>query len=270
MYRALLNAAYANIKSAQRGAHVVAAALAPYGEPPGGPRMRPVEFLRELLCLHGRALRPERCPDPAHLDVIDIHPYAVTPTQHAFNADDVSIADIGKLVRVLRAADRTRRILPRGPKPIWADEIGWESSPPDPAGVPLAREARYVSRALYELWLQGVSHVMWYEAHDLGAPARFEPYGGLFFKDGRAKDAALAFRFPFVALRGQGGVVTLWGRSPAPGHVAIEVERRHGWRRVLDLSPTRDGIFRSRLHLGSHLTLRARVRSVVSYPWSTG
>jgi hypothetical protein len=232
--------------------------------------MHPVQFLRELVCLRGRALRPERCPDPVHFDAIDIHPYAETPTRHASNADDVSAADVGKLSRVLRVASLTRRLLPRGPKPIWANEIGWDSSPPDPAGVPLAREARYLSQTLYELWRQGISHVMWYEAHDLGAPARFEPYGGLFFTDGRAKDVSIAFRFPFVALRGRGGIATIWGRAPAGGRVAIEVERRSGWRRLFVLTPSRGDIFYVRRRVGSHLTLRARVGSIVSYPWSTG
>jgi hypothetical protein len=270
IYRSLLNAAYANIKSAQPHAQVVAAGLAPYGDAPGIARMRPLEFLRDLVCLHGAALRPEGCPDPVHFDAIDVHPYAATPTHHAFNADDVSVADIGKLSRVLRVATRTRRALPGGPKAIWANEIGWDSSPPDPAGIPLAREARYLAQTLYELWLQGVSHVMWYEVRDVGAPARFEPYGGLFFRDGRPKVATLAFRLPFVALRGRRGITTLWGRAPAGRSVVIEVERRRGWHRLVVLTETHGGMFYALRRLGSHLTLRARVGSVVSYPWSTG
>src|SRR5207302_10899244 len=103
--------------------------LAPYGDPPGVDRMRPVAFLRELLCLHGARLRTERCPHPAHFDAIDMHPYAVTPTTHAINADDVSSVDLGRLSRVLRAAIRTRRALPRRQKPIWETELAWPSSP---------------------------------------------------------------------------------------------------------------------------------------------
>jgi hypothetical protein len=270
IYRGLLNAAYVNIKSAQPHAQVVAAGLAPYGDAPGVARMRPVQFLRGLVCLQGGALRPERCPDPPHFDAIDIHPYAVTPTHHAFSADDVSVADIRKLWRVLSVASRTHRALPAGPKPIWANEIGWDSFPPDPAGIPLTREAHYLARTLYELWQQGVSHVMWYEVRDVGAPARFEPYGGLFFRGGSSKPATLAFRFPFVALRARPGITTLWGRSPTRGPVAIEAERRGRWRRLLILRPTSGGIFYARRRLGSHLTLRARVGPVVSYPWSTG
>jgi hypothetical protein len=52
--------------------------------------------------------------------------------------------------------------------------------------------------------------------------------------------------------------------------VAIEAERRGRWRRLLILRPTSGGIFYARRRLGSHLTLRARVGPVVSYPWSTG
>jgi hypothetical protein len=41
--------------------------------------MPPVTFLRELLCLHGDRLRRESCPQPAHFDALDIHPYTLRP-----------------------------------------------------------------------------------------------------------------------------------------------------------------------------------------------
>src|SRR3954452_6773630 len=44
-YRKMLNAAYAGIKSARRGDRVVGPGTAPYGDPPGGERMRPLIFL---------------------------------------------------------------------------------------------------------------------------------------------------------------------------------------------------------------------------------
>src|SRR5205085_6547447 len=98
-YRSLLNAAWANIKAVQPHAYVLAAGLAPYGYPPGFNWMQPVQFLRELLCLHGAGLHPERCPNRAHFDAIDIHPYSLRPTIHAFNRDDVSVPDLGRLSR---------------------------------------------------------------------------------------------------------------------------------------------------------------------------
>ncbi|MBV9467355.1 MAG: hypothetical protein JO206_08600 [Solirubrobacterales bacterium] len=269
IYRGLLNAAYASIKSVQPKAYVLAAGLGPYGDPPGVARMRPVLFLRELLCLHGASLHPERCDAPAHLDAIDMHPYAFTPTIHAFNADDVSVPDLGRLSRVLQAALRTGRALPRGQKSIWVTEVDWSSSPPDSLGIPLAQQARYVALAFYQTWLQGVSHTFWYELLDPGGPAGSFTGAGLFFARGLAKPATVAFRFPFVALDDGNGVLTLWGRAPTAGVVTVEVARGGTWGPLTQLRTTRGGVFFARQRIGSHLTLRARLGAIASYPWSS-
>jgi hypothetical protein len=263
IYRGLLDAAYAGVKTVQPRAHVLAAGLAPYGDPPGVDRMHPVTFLRELLCLHGEALRRGRCPVRAHLDGVDVHPYALTPTIHALSPDDVSVPDLGRLGRVLRAAGRAHTVLPRGGKPIWITEIAWDSSPPDPAGVPVATQARYVSETLYEAWRQGTTHVMWYEARDLGHPAKSFTGAGLFYASGQPKPSALAFRFPFVAIRGPHGAATIWGRAPRPGAVTIEISRG-GWRRLARIRTTRGGIFYGRLRLSPHTALRARQGATTS------
>jgi hypothetical protein len=267
IYRALLNAAYAGIKSAQPHAYVLTAGLAPYGDPPGGARVRPVTFLTSLLCLSGPD--PQGCPNPAHFDALDIHPYALAPTIPAFNPDDVSVPDLGRLARVLLAAERTGRALPTGRKPIWVTEIDWDSSPPTPGGLSLGQQARYLSRAFYEFWQQSVSHVFWYEAVDPpGAHGAFSG-GGVFLRTGAAKPSAAAFRFPFVAIRSSGGLTTLWGRAPTVGPVTIEVVRSGGWRRLTRLPTTAGGIFYARRRVSPHLILRARVGTIASYPWPT-
>jgi hypothetical protein len=268
IYRGLLNAGYASIKSVQPRAEVLAAGLAPYGDPPGISRMRPVQFLRELLCLRGAGLHRERCPNPAHFDAIDVHPYALTPTIHAFNQDDVSVPDLGRLSRVLRAAERTGRALPHGRKATWVTEIGWDSSPPDPHAISTVQQARYLSLALYEAWRQGVSHVFWYEVRDPGGRPSSFAGAGLFFSGGQAKPATVAFRFPFVAIRGAGAITTLWGRAPRAGLVSVEVARHGRWRRLLRLATTSGGMFYLRRRLGSRLTLRARIGTTASYPWA--
>ena len=57
-YRVLLNASYGAIKAVNPGMLVVTGGTSPYGDPPGGPyppggaRVRPVQFWRELLCVH--------------------------------------------------------------------------------------------------------------------------------------------------------------------------------------------------------------------------
>ncbi|HEY3728957.1 MAG TPA: hypothetical protein VGL51_17390 [Solirubrobacteraceae bacterium] len=266
IYRRLLNAVYANVKRIQPKAYILAAGTAPYGDRPGGARMRPVTFVRELLCLHGAALRKGRCPDPAHFNALDHHPYALTPTIHAFNPGDVSVPDIGKLKRILRAAERTRRALPSGPKPIWITEIDWTSRPPDHAGIPLARQARYLSLAFYQLWRQGVAHVFWYLIHDI--PFRSLTGAGVYFGDGRPKPSAAAFRFPFAVVPGTGRMLTVWGDAPRAGMVTIERRKGRAWRALTRVRTTPDGIFYVRRRLSSKLILRARIDGGATLVWT--
>jgi hypothetical protein len=269
LYRDLLNAAYGSIKTVQPHALLMAAGFTPYGDPPGGFRMHPVAFLRALLCLDDR-LQPLACANPAHLDAIDFHPYSITPTVHAFNRDDVSVPDAGRLRAVLRAAERTHRLLPGGPKPIWETEIFWQSNPPDPAvKVSLATQARYLALTFYELWRTGVNHVFWFTIQDY--PALF-PGAGVYYANGRAKPSATALRFPFVALPGprRSRSVTLWGRAPSAGVVSIERATRHGYRRLFRLRTTRGGVFYARRRLAGHPALRAVIGHTASLRWSGG
>ena len=274
LYRGLLNAGYRNIKAVQPRAVVVAGGLAPYGDPVHVHtpprylnRMPPVVFLRELLCLHGARLKPERCPHPAHLDGLDHHPYGVSPTVHAISPNDAAVPDIGRLTRVLRAAQRLHRVLPRGPKSLWVTELDWDTNPPDPASrLSLTTQARYLSLAFYELWRQGVGHVFWFLLRDApySGPLRGS---GLYFLNGRAKPSASAFRFPFVAVRRHGATI-VWGRSPRRGQVLIQRRTGGTWRTLKRLRTRGGGIFYASLRLRRHLLLRAVQRGVDSRPFS--
>lgn len=136
----MLNAFYAGVKGVQPRATVVAASTAPFGDArPGGPRMAPALFFRELVSAS------------VHLDAIDHHPYSVGgPFRKALNRDDVSVPDLGKLTVPLRRAERAGRVLPRGRhKQVWITEFSWDSAPPDPEGVPMRRLAKWLPEALY-------------------------------------------------------------------------------------------------------------------------
>ncbi len=238
IYRALLNAFYAGVKSVSRNDVVLAAGTGPYGDPPGAPRdqMYPVQFYQELFCLTPDS---RACPSgPPHFDVLDHHPYAATPSLHARNAGDISVPDIGKIWQILRAAQRVHHALPAGPKSIWVTEIDWATIPPLDVTVP--RQTRFLSLSFYVLWREKVSRVFWYLIQDpLGQGNSFS-FGGLFSHDAVPKPAAAAFHFPFVAVGGHHGMVTLWGLAPHAGTVEIDVWRGHRWRTVLSL-PTSDG-----------------------------
>ena len=147
------------------------------------------------------------------------------------NPDDAAVPDIFKLARVLYAAERAAHVEPAGPKQLWVTEISWDSSPPDPNGVPIAEQARWLEQSLYVLWRQGVDTVLWLQIVDSPpVPSYGTTYqAGLYYLDGTAKPAAQAFRFPFVTRRLNRGKVQAWGRAPRGGGLVIEQQRRGRW-----------------------------------------
>lgn len=272
LYRQLLNALFRAVKGVQADNFVVSAGTAPYGDPqPGGRRIMPVRFMRELFCLRGARLTRSRCPDPARLDAISHHPYAIEgPLRHALNADDASIPDVGRITRVLRAAEHRKTVLPRGGKRIWVTEVSWDSSPPDPDGVPAQRQARWLEEAFYVLWLQRVDTITWFQVRDQAPVPSYAAtnQSGVFLRNGDAKPAATAFRFPFVTERSRGATVRAWGLAPGAGPVVIE--RKLGARWVVErrLRAGASRVFTSALRLPRGGTLRARVAGDVSLVWT--
>lgn len=270
IYRQLLNAFYGGVKSVSGSNLVVTGGTAPYGDGPGGARMQPVAFDRSLFCLRGSALRPTSCPDPPHLDVLSHHPYATGgPLQHAFNADDAAVPDVRKLARVLHAAERYGHVLPRTRKRLWVTEISWDSSPPDPHGVPIARQARWLEQSLYVLWRQGVDTVLWLQIVDSPPiPDYADSYqAGVYFLSRAPKPAAVAYRFPFVVQRLGHARVLAWGRAPAPGQLSIQVLDHGRWRTLRRLGVQAGEVFAPTLKLRGRATLRAQLGSQTSLTW---
>lgn len=189
LYRQLLDALYTAVKAVRPGDTVIAAGVAPNGEPAGVGRMTPVRFLRTMLCLEGGATRrrsastvhgapgqretqvssaasPRQthaaCPDAARFDVLAFHPLSfASPDRPASSSQDVAIADIAKVTGLLSRAARAGTALPRAAKPLWVTELNWESDPPAPHGVPPSLQALWISRALHRLWIAGVGLAEW-------------------------------------------------------------------------------------------------------------
>jgi hypothetical protein len=189
-------------------------------------------------------LQPESCPDPAHFDAIAADPYQVSsPTTRAFNIDDVSSPDLGKLTRVIKRASRLGRALPRGHKQLWVTEFSYDSRPPNPGGVSLATQARWLDEALYLFWKQGVSTVVWYLLRDQ-APT-FQPntyYSGLYFYGGAAKPSLEAFRFPLVVWP-SGKRAVVWGIAPRSGRLSVQRRVRSSWRTLFRLRASAGHVF---------------------------
>jgi hypothetical protein len=272
LYRELLNAFYGGVKGAQPGATVIAGSLAPFGDPPGGVRTRPVAFLRDLLCLDGGKLATVPCPDPAHFDVLSDHPIAVgPPEQPAVNALDVTTPDLGRLTPVLERAEATGRALPRGKKPLWVTEFWTDSSPPDPNGIPLAKQARWYEQDLYLFWRQGASMAICLQVRDApeGRSWSSSLQAGTYFLDGSPKPSRTALRFPFVAHRTGPFAVDVWGIAPRAGQVKVQVLRGGHWQTLTTVRAGGAGRpFTGSVKLLRFGRLRARLGGETSLAWT--
>jgi hypothetical protein len=284
-YRALVNAAAASIHAVDARNRVVAGALAPFGPPSGH---MPLDFMRKLLCMsRGKSPRPV-CNAKTTFDVWSHHPYTQGGPRHqAYWPDDVSIGDLGEMNRLLRAAVRAGNVVHSRPVAFWVTEFSWETRPPDPQGVPLARHARWTSEALYRMWRSGVSLATWWLLRDRPFPAAVNQ-SGLYYCGARSTaddsvcwgssvvgDAAKgrtiqALRFPFVAFPRSGGLF-VWGRTPASkaGRVAVQVRFGSRWRTVARPRTDRYGIFMRTLRVGAGgRMVRARLlRGEISVPF---
>jgi hypothetical protein len=255
----------------------VTAGTAPFGDPgPGGQRIMPALFWRDLLCLSrlsDGALQGASCPGPAHFDVMAHHPYSVgPPPTRALNADDVSIPDLGKLTRILRFAERTGRALPRIHHQLWVTEVGYNTRPPNPLAVPITEAGRWLEQTLELLWRQGVSVVTWNTIVDQPPIPNYSSssQSGVYFLNGRPKAAPLAaFRFPLVAWRnGRGGGAEAWGRAPAAGRLVVEQRLGRAWRRVASVEVARHQVFQ--LPVPAAALLGGELRATVGGQFSLG
>lgn len=280
-YRAVLTAFSAAVKGVDPTNLVISAGLAPLRRPGG---IGPLDFARRLLCMHGRRRpRPNRkgCPGGVPLDIFAIHPYTTGgPTHKAPGADDVELGDLGKLQRLLRAADRAHHIHGAFRRtPLWITEFGWDSRPPDPGGLKAWLHARWVAEALYRAWRAGVRTFFWFGLRDEargGRPPNQSVESGLYLRGATLeadtpKRSLQAFRFPFVALNRRSGFF-VWGRTPNSrgGRVSIQVRRGGRWRQVARLRASRGGIFKQAIHrrYSRHGAVRAVYRKQASLPFS--
>jgi hypothetical protein len=273
IYRSMLNAFYRGIKSVDPSALVVTAGTAPFGDPqPGGQRIQPALFWRIALCLnatHNGGLVDAGCRDPAHFDVLAHHPYSWgSPTEHALWPNDVAVPDLGKLTRLLRAAERDGMALPHIHHPLWVTEVSYNSSPPLQGGLPLGTQANWLEQTLAELWREGTSVVMWYEIVD--APPD-PPYGGtdsgLFFESGRPKPALTAFSFPLTAWRVGRSGVEVWGRAPAGGRLVLQMLVGSTWKPVRSMREGAGATFVTQITATGPVSLRAQVGGQTSLVW---
>ncbi|HWX98257.1 MAG TPA: hypothetical protein VNZ01_15545 [Solirubrobacteraceae bacterium] len=291
-YREMLNAFYAGVKSVRRSDVVLAAGIAPNGEPAGVGRMTPVQFLSQLFCLtpngrHGNS----QCADPPHLDVLTFHPLSFAdPDLPAPSSLDVAMSDLAKVTRLLKRAEKLRTVLPAGPKPLWVTELNWESAPESSEGVPPALQPRWISRAMHRLWIAGVSLVHWEFLVDpypalraqtpTGGTIEYERPAGLYspgpggdFQQARAKPFLAGFTFPFDPLRTDSRHVRVWALLMRSGQSVSLQRLRRGdrWRNLARLRADRNGVINVLVPLRGPARLRltdGQMTSATASIWS--
>jgi hypothetical protein len=272
LYRTLINSFYTAVKSVDPKDVVIAGGLGPIEAK--GYTVGPLKFTRELLCMSGGAKpKPTKgCAGGVHFDVFDIHPYTTGGPTHRGGPNDVELGDMKRLQTLLKAADNAGHL--KGSKKkteIWVAEFSWDSKPPDPKGLPMKIETRWIAEALHVSWLAGVSNFFWYSLRDEplgGKPPALTLQSGLFFlganpsKD-RPKEALGAFRFPFVAYPGTSGL-GFWGRTPTSraGKVTLETQEGSHWRKLAVTQANRYGIFKGKTRTNYGLDEVGAVRAV--------
>lgn len=279
LYRQMLNAFYAAVKAVAPGDRVIAAGIAPNGDPAGIGRMAPVTFLRSLLCLktaHDGRVSASGCADPAHFDILAFHPLSfASPDLAAPSSLDVSIADAAKVTTLLSHAEHLHTALPIGIKPVWVTEINWESAPQSPSGVQPALQATWISRALHRLWAGGVSLLAWQFLVDpypdlrlatpLGGTAELSRPAGLYsagldgnLESAQPKPFLQGFSLPFDPLRSTRRMVLVWGLlEHARQRVSLQRESEDGsWRTIARLRADAYGVLNVLVPVRGSVTLR--------------
>jgi hypothetical protein len=236
-YRQMVRGFERGVRRAGGGMEVVAGVTAPYGDPQGGRRTRPLRFLRDFLCLDNDLKRRKGCGPEASFDILSHHPITLSggPGRSAIHRDDAAMPDFHNVVDTLRAAERRSSVGGPNRHPVWATEFWWESDPPDGfQGVPMKRHARWIQEAQYSLWRQGAAAAIWLLLADVppGPDGIAEQQSGLFFADGREKLSFTAFRFPLAGDRLSKRRIQVWTIPPESGQVEIQSERRAGFRAV--------------------------------------
>jgi hypothetical protein len=271
-YRDLVNRAAAAVHGVHDDNLVIAGNQSPFTR---STAVGPLFFMRQLLCLRDGATKPPTCDKPIHFDIWAHHPYtAGGPMHKVADKDSVSIAELPEMKRLLDAAVRNGDVISsHRPIQFWATEFSWDSNPPDPQGVPVALEARWIAEALHDMWKAGVSLVVWWRIRDDPVGKSFYQSGlyasGKTIQDDHPKLTFFAFRFPFVAYPVGSTEASVWGRTPWGRSEAVVVEQQIGdeWKEVGKFDANDYGIFSGNLRRHGDGPLRARLDDGTAYAY---
>lgn len=238
-YRGILNAFYDAIHAVDNSNTVVAGGLAPNAVP--GKAIAPLDFTRRVLCMKGNFRNPvpnPGCRNRTKADVWAVHPYTTgAPTHFPTGKDNMSVAALPRMQKLLQAATRANRLFSRnGKTQLWVTEFSWDSRPPDPGGLPMSTLNRWVAQAMYLMYKAQVPKMFWFGLRDQPRSAgqkwseTFE--SGLYLRGNtiahdKPKKVLSVFRFPFYAEKTRAGF-RYWGRTPTSKSAKINIYARRG------------------------------------------
>ena len=277
----------AGVQGLERSGHgndaILLGETAPMGSSQRGPRngLRPVPFLREMLCLKpdgtsytGEDAARRRCQDFVRNPTLKAtgfahHPYTkkAAPTKAPNTPEDITIANIGTLGPLLDAfSAQSAGKMPAG-LPIFLTEFGYETEPDPRNGISFERQAEFMQLAEFLAYNEPrVAATTQFLLRD-APPLRRSPISGKKYKKnsreywftyqsgllntrGRAKPAAYAYAFPLVLYPAGEGVVGFWGQARflpngAP-HTVIFMWRpdpKAPWQQLADTTTSPRGFF---------------------------
>ncbi|MDP2711806.1 MAG: hypothetical protein Q8O56_11360 [Solirubrobacteraceae bacterium] len=206
--------------------------------------IRPVPFLREMLCLRpdgtpyaGADAERRRCHTFNRNPTLKAtafahHPYTkkANPTRNPSSPDEITMGNIGSLGPLLDTLSAQSGGKIAANLPIFLTEFGYESNPPDVVnGIPLARQAEFNQLAEFIAYNEPrVKATTQFLLRDAGPLLRspvtrkayrknsreywFTYQSGLYTQRGRAKPAAFAYTLPLVVYPAGPGMVGFWGQ----------------------------------------------------------
>jgi hypothetical protein len=151
LYRNLYRAGYDAIKSVDPAAEVVMGETAPHFQK--NISTPPLQFIREMVCVNKKLKRirgaEEKCTGgPLQLDAYSTHPYDFThkPTKRRKNPDELTMANIGRLPKLLNKLRKKGLIEPKKKRfPIYLTEFGYFVG--GSRGVPETKRAQWIVQA---------------------------------------------------------------------------------------------------------------------------
>ncbi len=226
------------VDSGHGGDSILFGETAPMGGTSRGARnsIRPVPFLREVLCLDfkgvtytGKDAERRKCDEfnrygPLKATAFAHHPYTkkAAPTQEPKSPDEITMGNIGLLGGVLDTLSAQSAGKIPASLPILLTEFGYETKPDPRNGISFKRQAQFTQLAEFLSYLEPrVLATTQFLISDARPLKRFKKgsrnywftyQSGLFTAGGRAKPAAFAYAFPLVIYPAGAGTAGVWGQ----------------------------------------------------------